>query len=197
MKKLNENVRAIRQLKGLTQEQAGQWLGTTKANFNRIEKGHVDVSPSKLAKLAELFQMSQEEIENFRSEKDQAVAEKDQVVAKIEQLKRHIAALERYINQTEDLLIESETFFRYFNRVLLQVFPGDGENAVSLTQLNQAWAKLVSYSGANTTDAEAQYEAHRRESPLAVAKQRDLDAAVMIMQQLFSFHAKGKIPLGE
>lgn len=188
MEKLNEKVRAIRQLKGLTQEQVGQHLGTTKANYNRIEKGHVEVSPAKLVKLAELFKMKPEEVEGFRSDKDKAVDE-------AEQLKRHIAALQRYIDQTDDLLTESQTFFRYFYKLLQQLFPGDGGNAVSLAEINQAWAKMVSYSGANTPEAEAQYDAHRQESPLAIAKQRDLDAAVILMLQLFSFHAKGKIPL--
>ncbi|UPL50186.1 helix-turn-helix domain-containing protein [Hymenobacter sublimis] len=179
MQKLNEKVRAIRLLKGITQEKAGQYLGTTKANFNRIEKGHVDVSPAKLARLAELFEMNPAEIENFQSEKDQAVAE-------VEQLKKEIAYLKSYISQTGDLLTESETFFRYFFKLLLQVFPGDGENPVSLSQLNQEWSKLVSFSL-------HEYEAHRHESPLGIAKQRDLDSTVMGMHQQFDHYNKRKI----
>ncbi|UOQ55641.1 helix-turn-helix domain-containing protein [Hymenobacter cellulosivorans] len=186
MQTLNEKVRAIRLLKGITQEKAGQHLGTTKANYNRIEKGHVDVSPAKLTKLAELFEMSREEIQNFQSEKDQAVAEVDQLKQEADQLKQEIARLKGYISQADDLLTESQTFFSYFFQLLLHVFPQDGENAVSLSQLNQEWSKLVSYSL-------QEYEAHRHESPLGIAKQRDLDSAVMGMRQQFFHHNKGKI----
>lgn len=179
MKNLNEKVRAIRLLKGITQEKAGQYLGTTKANFNRIEKGHVDVSPAKLAKLAELFEMTPEQIENFQSEKDQAVAE-------VEQLKQEITRLRNYIDQTEALLTESQTFFRYCFQLLLNVFPSDGKKQVSLPQLNKEWAKLVSFSL-------KEYETHRHESPLAIAKQRDFDSAVMGMRQRFDDHIKLKV----
>ncbi|UOQ76526.1 helix-turn-helix domain-containing protein [Hymenobacter sp. 5516J-16] len=179
MQNLNEKVRAIRLLKGITQEKAGQFLGTTKANFNRIEKGHVDVSDAKLAKLAELFEMSPTEIKNFQSEKDQAVAE-------VDQLKREIAQLKSYIGQADDLLTESQTFFHYFFKLLLQVFPDNVKSSVSLSQLNQEWAKLVSYSL-------QEYEAHRHESPLGIAKQRDFDSAVMGMRQQFFHHEKGKV----
>ncbi|TGE25211.1 XRE family transcriptional regulator [Hymenobacter aquaticus] len=179
MQTINEKLRAIRLLKGITQEKAGQYLGTTKANYNRIEKGHVDVSPAKLDKLAELFGMTRAQVENFQSETEKAKAE-------AEHLRNEIAQLKRYISQTDDLLTESQTFFRYLFELLKQNFPGGGEKLISLSQLNQEWARLVSFSI-------QEYEAHRHESPLGIAKQRDLDSAVMGMRQQFLHHEKGKI----
>lgn len=224
MENLHQKVKAIRLLKGLTQEQVGQQLGTTKANYNRMEKGYVAISSPKLVKLAELFGMTPAAITAFQSEETQAVSRAEQSVLHLEkkvlraeqtvlhlqqQLERAEqnvalaraekeamrASQQHYIEQAEPLLTESQTFFRYFYELLVTVFPTDGENAVSLTELNKAWRKLVSFSGRITPEAEQAYAKHRAESPLAAAKQGDLDGAAQAMR--FLYQNRPKVPQGD
>ncbi|OUJ69926.1 helix-turn-helix domain-containing protein [Hymenobacter crusticola] len=189
MEKLNERVRAIRLAKSLTQEQVGVHLSTTKANYNRIEKGHVKIDAVKLAKLADLFEMTPEAIETYRGE-DQRTAER----IEIEYLRQLVATQQRYIQQSELLLTESYTFFNYCYELLVALFPTDGENTVSLTEINRVWSKLVSYSLADTDASQQAYAEHRIESPLRAAKLGYFDSVVMAMRSLLYFHQQGQAP---
>lgn len=219
MENLNQKLKAIRLLQGLTQEQVGQQLGTTKANYNRMEKGYVEISSARLVKLAELFGMTPAAITAFQSAETQAVSRAEQAVLRLEQellqakqtvmdLQQALARSEqdvalaraekeamrafqqRYIEQTEDLLTESHTFFRYFYQLLRKVSPTNGEKDVSLTELKEAWGKLVRFGGGTPREAEQAYLDHRAESPLVAAKQAELWQAVLSMRMLYQRRAK-------
>ncbi|MCB2380404.1 helix-turn-helix transcriptional regulator [Hymenobacter sp. BT635] len=187
MQHLHEKVRAIRLRKGITQEQAGSHLNTTKSNYNRMEKGHVEVSPSKLIKLAELFEMTPEAIASFQTEEAQSAARSE-----LEQLRERVARLEGYVAQTDQLLTESATFFRYFERLLNEVFYQGKDQPASLEDLNREWARLVSYSGENTEAAQRERAQHQMESPLMAAKLSQLEMVVQAMQSVFRFYEAGK-----
>jgi transcriptional regulator with XRE-family HTH domain len=224
MENLHQKVKAIRLLKGLTQEQVGQQLGTTKANYNRMEKGYVEISALRLAQLAELFGMTPAAITAFESAEKQAVSRAEQTVLRLEKellevkqtvqdLRKRLdreeenlelerrgkqalrTSMQRYVEQNEDLLTESETFFRYFFQLLVTLFPTDGENAVSLTDINKAWGKLVGYRGGISPEAEQAYLDHRAESPLTSAKLGELDMAAQAMRYLYQ--TRPKAPLGD
>lgn len=220
MENLHQKVKAIRLLKGLTQEQVGQQLGTTKANYNRMEKGYVKIGSPKLAKLAEVFGMTPAAITAFESAETQAVSRAEQAVLHVqqelvraEQTVRHLqqelervkqdvalaraekevikASTQRYVEQTEALLTESDTFFRYFYQLLL-VIPPTEDKEEALAILNTAWVRLVSYSGRLTPEAEQEYLEHRAESPLSSAKQSTLETVALAMR--FHYQKRAKVP---
>lgn len=220
MENLHQKMKAIRLLQGLTQEQVGQHLGTTKANYNRMEKGYVKISSPKLAKLAEVFSMTPAAITAFESEETQAVSRAAETVLQLrqelvqakqtvldlqqelERTKQDVAlartekellraSTQRYVEQTETLLTESDTFFRYFYQLLIANPPAEGEEA-ALANLNKSWGRLVSYHGGASPEAEQAYLTHRAESPLASAKLASLDTVAIAMR--FLYQARAKVP---
>ena len=55
---VNEKIRLIREIKGLTQEQVAEKLGVSPSVYGDIERGENDPKLSKLQKIAEIFEIS-------------------------------------------------------------------------------------------------------------------------------------------
>jgi len=59
---INEKIRLVREAKGLTQEQMAEKLEISRNSYGDIERGDSDVKLSKLAKIAELFELKLSEL---------------------------------------------------------------------------------------------------------------------------------------
>jgi len=62
---LNENVRKIRLLKGLSQENMAEHLGLSQSQYNRMETGMQTITEERLVKLAELLNLEVEVLKEF------------------------------------------------------------------------------------------------------------------------------------
>lgn len=59
---VNDKIRLMREAKGLTQEQVAEKLEMSKNGYGDIERGDSDIKLSKLAKLAEIFEVQLPEL---------------------------------------------------------------------------------------------------------------------------------------
>lgn len=55
---INERIRAIRQEKGLSQEEVAEKLNISSNGYGDIERGKTDIKLSRLLKLADIFEMN-------------------------------------------------------------------------------------------------------------------------------------------
>lgn len=62
---LNENLRKIRLLKGLSQENMAEHLGLSQSHYNRMETGMQTITEDRLVKLAELLNVEVEVLREF------------------------------------------------------------------------------------------------------------------------------------
>jgi transcriptional regulator with XRE-family HTH domain len=65
MKKVYENLKAIRQAKGITQESLAERIGVTTGNYIRLEKGDTKLTIERLYQFAEIFDVSVSDIVNY------------------------------------------------------------------------------------------------------------------------------------
>lgn len=59
---LGARIRALRELRGLTQEQVAEKLGCTRQKYARIEKGVIDISYASITAIAQIISVGVEEI---------------------------------------------------------------------------------------------------------------------------------------
>ena len=64
-KKVSENIKKFRELKGITREQIAENLDMSVSGFSKIERGEIDLTISKLEKIANAIGVSASQILNF------------------------------------------------------------------------------------------------------------------------------------
>lgn len=110
---LPQRLRALRQERGLTQTQVGQALGVGKMTVSQLEKGQVALTPTKLAKLAQLYGLSVDALSAF-----QPAPVASQQIQVVEHLLARLAAVERELQQKDQTLTEMRSFFSELNHLL-------------------------------------------------------------------------------
>lgn len=68
MQKLGLKIKMLRELKNLTQEHVAQELGLNQSAYSRLETGDIEISFSKLEKIAAIFGMKPEEVITFNEQ---------------------------------------------------------------------------------------------------------------------------------
>lgn len=68
MKILGNNIRKIRELRGLTQKQVSEKLGMTQGNYARLEKGEIKIAEERLGKIASILDCNSSRIKEFNAE---------------------------------------------------------------------------------------------------------------------------------
>lgn len=67
VKKISENIKKFRELKGLTRESISDELEMSVSGYSKIERGEVDLTISKLDKISKVLGINVSEILNFDS----------------------------------------------------------------------------------------------------------------------------------
>ncbi|WP_299818117.1 helix-turn-helix transcriptional regulator [uncultured Pontibacter sp.] len=114
MTEIHNKIKSIRLSKKLTQEDVAQKLGMSKANYSRIEKGDVALTPEKLEILQEVFGMSSEEIRNHETAQERLGLTNSNVLE--ETIKQQAAQIERMQANTEHFL---EALVKHFQNPAL------------------------------------------------------------------------------
>lgn len=111
-----ENIKRIREQKGMMQKELAQELGLDKSSYSKLEKDLREVKVSELQRLSGLFDMSIDQIVNFEGDTPKEVTIEDKTA--VEQLKL-ISQLEEEDKQTIFKLIDKmltnkkfKTFFQ-------------------------------------------------------------------------------------
>lgn len=65
MKKLGENIRIIREIKGFTQEGLANLIGCSQKQISRLENGQTPIKEKCLSRIAQALDTSIDKIENF------------------------------------------------------------------------------------------------------------------------------------
>lgn len=65
MKEVYDNIKKFRELKSITRDVMAAELGMSLSGYSKLERGEVDISLSKLSKIARLLQVSEEQLLNF------------------------------------------------------------------------------------------------------------------------------------
>ena len=165
---LHEKLRAIRTQKGLTQEQVSHALGTTKGNYNRIEKGRVGVSSTKLKQLAELFNMTLDDVHNFPLPK-----QPDLPLIELEDLRREVIMLRAQVNQHKPLIREAQTFFDIFQELLRELFPEERNASITWEDIEREWQQLTSYKAWRGKEADQEDLVRHIKSPMGIVLKSD------------------------
>lgn len=101
---IGENIKAIREQKGLLQKEVTLELGLDKSSYSKLEKGLREVKVSELKKLAGLFNMTIDQIVSFEGDIPKEVIIEDKTAN--EQLKL-ISQLDEDDRQTIFKLIDN------------------------------------------------------------------------------------------
>lgn len=112
---IGENIKKIREQKGLMQKEVSAHLELDKSAYSKLEKGLRDVKVSELQKLASLFEMPIDSIVNFEGDMPREVMIEDK--AANEQLKL-ISQLDEEDKQTIfkliDKMLTNQKFKNFF-----------------------------------------------------------------------------------
>ena len=65
MKNINEKIRKVRELKGLTQQDMADRLHMSQNNYSKMELGYVNIPTARLKEIAEILEMSPQKIIAF------------------------------------------------------------------------------------------------------------------------------------
>lgn len=116
MCKIGENIRILRKLKNITQQQVAAQLDMTQGNYARLESGEIKISEGRLAVIGHVLGYSPEYIENFELEKMNNNSllhslSKDELFIEvyrdiIRKLERDIARLEKNQEIKNSILVE-------------------------------------------------------------------------------------------
>jgi transcriptional regulator with XRE-family HTH domain len=176
---LHEKVRAIRIQKGLTQEQVSHALKTTKGNYNRIEKGKVGVSSTKLKQLAELFNMTVDDVHNFPLPKPP-----DLPLIELENLRREVVMLRAQVNQHKLLIREAKTFFDVLEELLRALFPEEQNACITWQDIEREWQQLTSYKTWRGKKADQEELVRQIKSPMGIALTSDFYLVVIRLRDI-------------
>lgn len=69
MASISDKIKNLRELKNFTQDYMAQQLGMTQAGYSKIESGNTDISWSKLTEIANVFNMTVEDMIAFDSQR--------------------------------------------------------------------------------------------------------------------------------
>lgn len=94
-----ENLKKIREQKGLQQKQVALEIGIGTTNYNRVEKGQREASVEVLDKLAKFYGITIDEIVNFNDKKlppkevviqDKAILEQVELISQLEEKEKNV-----------------------------------------------------------------------------------------------------------
>ena len=112
-----ENIKNIREEKGLLQKQVAIHIGVDKSTYSKIEKGTREITVKELHKIAQLFNMTIDQIVNFEGNipkevtiEDKNVLEKVNLINQLEEDDKQI--IYRFI----DKMITSKKFKDFFSK---------------------------------------------------------------------------------
>lgn len=111
MRDIHSKIKSIRLSKKLKQEDLAQALGMSKANYSRIEKGDVALTPEKLEILQEVFDMSGEDILAHETAQERLGLANSSTLEDI--IKQQTAQIERMQSNTEYFL---EALVKHFHQ---------------------------------------------------------------------------------
>jgi transcriptional regulator with XRE-family HTH domain len=103
---IGENIKNIREQKGMLQKEATSHLNLDKSAYSKLEKGTREIKVTELLKLSELFNMSLDQIVNFEGDTPQEITIEDKAAS--EQLK--------LISQLDD--DDKQTVFNIIDKML-------------------------------------------------------------------------------
>jgi transcriptional regulator with XRE-family HTH domain len=75
---LANNIKTIREDKNLMQKEVASYIGVDKSTYSKIEKGLREVTVAELKKIAQLFDISLDELVNYNGGLPQAVVIEDE-----------------------------------------------------------------------------------------------------------------------
>ncbi|WP_162428184.1 helix-turn-helix domain-containing protein [Pontibacter pudoricolor] len=111
MQNIHSKIKSIRLAKNLKQEDIAIKLGMSKANYSRIEKGDITLSPEKLEILQSVFNMTSEEILNHETAQERLGLPNHGALEEI--VKQQAAQIERMKSNSENLL---EALIKHFQK---------------------------------------------------------------------------------
>ncbi len=97
MHKIGKHIKQIREQRGLMQKEIASIADMQASNYSKIESGQRDVSIEALAKIAQFFNMTVDDIINFESTKspspikveDKTANEKVQLISQLDEEDKH------------------------------------------------------------------------------------------------------------
>ena len=114
---LADNIKAIREEKGLKQIEVADHIGVDKSAYSKIEKGLRALTVEELQKMAQLFNMTTDQIINYDGKMPKEVVIEDKTA--VEQM-RLIQQLEEEDKQTIfkliDKMLTNKKFKDFFNK---------------------------------------------------------------------------------
>lgn len=78
---LASNIKAIREEKGLKQIEVASYIGVDKSAYSKIEKGSRNVAVEELQKMAQLFNLTMDQIANYEGDLPQEITIADKSTA--------------------------------------------------------------------------------------------------------------------
>jgi transcriptional regulator with XRE-family HTH domain len=114
---LADNIKAIRENKSLKQIEVATYIGVDKSAYSKIEKGTRSITIEELQKMAQLFNMTTDQILNYDGNMPKEVIMEDKTV--VEQM-RLIQELDEEDKQTVfriiDKMLTNKKFKDFFNK---------------------------------------------------------------------------------
>jgi transcriptional regulator with XRE-family HTH domain len=100
MNKIYENIKAIRQAKGLTQTYLAEKVGIAINNYGKLERGEIQLTIERLEQLAEIFGMTVIEIMQYGSGVESVKVDSE----KVKELEKEIKDLKEKIQSYEKIM---------------------------------------------------------------------------------------------
>ncbi len=123
MNKIYENIKAIRQAKGLTQTYLAEKVGIAINNYGKLERGEIHLTIERLEQLAGIFGMTVIELLQYGSgvEKPQIVVDTE----KVKELENKVKELESEIKYRQELFknvaLQSNRLSNFFEEAFIDV----------------------------------------------------------------------------
>jgi len=111
------NIKLIREEKGLLQKQVAAHIQVDKSTYSKIEKGTREVTVVELQKMASLFGMSIDQIVNFEGEIPQEVTVQDKsMIEKVQLIDQLDDEDKKTIFSIIDKMLTNKKFKDFFNK---------------------------------------------------------------------------------
>ncbi len=124
MKKIHDNIRAIRSLKNYSQEHMAESLGISQSSYGKLERGHTQITWNKLKKLSTIFSTSVWNIVHFnesypahlQSGEEKPETEGSVSASEVHALKEHITHLQQLNDLLEQQVNDKMEIIRLLNK---------------------------------------------------------------------------------